>query len=36
MADLVVLIGAAAFFAVAALFVAGCDRLIGRDDEASS
>jgi hypothetical protein len=33
MADLVVVIGVLAFFALAALFVAGCDRILGPDDE---
>ena len=31
MADLVVVIGTLAFFAIAALFVMGCDRIIGPD-----
>ena len=32
MADLVVVVGVVAFFAVAALFVAACDRIIGPDE----
>jgi hypothetical protein len=31
MADLVVVIGTLAFFAIAALFIMGCDRIIGPD-----
>ena len=33
MADLVVVVGVLAFFAISALFVAGLDRLVGRDDD---
>jgi hypothetical protein len=36
MADLVVIVGVAAFFAIAAWYVAGCDRIIGRDDDVSA
>ena len=32
MADLVVIVGALAFFAISAWYVAGCDRIIGRED----
>jgi hypothetical protein len=32
MADLVVVVGVLAFFAVSVLYVAGLDRLVGRDD----
>jgi len=32
MADVVVLLGALAFFALAVLFVIGLDRLVGADD----
>jgi hypothetical protein len=34
MADLVVVVGVLAFFAIAALFVAACDRIVGSDEEA--
>ena len=32
MADLIVIIGVLAFFAIAALFVVACDRIIGPDE----
>jgi hypothetical protein len=32
MADLVVVVGVLAFFAMAALFVVACDRIIGPDE----
>jgi hypothetical protein len=32
MADLVVVVGVLAFFAIAALFVVACDRIIGTDE----
>jgi len=34
MADLVVVIGVLAFFAISALLVIGCDRIIGPDTDA--
>jgi hypothetical protein len=33
MADLVAVVGVIAFFAIAALFVAACDRIIGPDPD---
>lgn len=32
MADLVVIVGVVAFFAISALYVAACDRIIGPDE----
>jgi hypothetical protein len=36
MADLVVIVGVVAFFALSALYVAGLDRLVGPDDDAAT
>ncbi len=35
-ADLVVIVGVIAFFAISAFYVAGLDRLVGPDDDAAS
>jgi len=32
MADLIVIVGMLAFFGIAALFIAACDRIIGPDE----
>lgn len=36
MADLVVILGVAAFFAICVLYVSGLDRMVGHDHDAMS